>query len=94
MRKKLFLIIEPVDGVNRLSAIYDFIMMSTIIISVIPLAFKETNIIFPWIDYIVNVYSLFVLKIFSQEWISNDDNISRLANKGLLTLLMQLLKEE
>ena len=70
MRKKLFLIIEPVDGVNRLSAIYDFIMMSTIIISVIPLAFKETNIIFQWIDYItVSIFILdYILRLITADY--------------------------
>jgi len=52
MRKKLFLIIEPVDDDNKLSHIYDIVMMVTIVLSVAPLAFKETNIVFQWIDRI------------------------------------------
>ena len=52
MRKKLYLIISPTNNENKLSNIYDFIMMATIVISLIPLAFKETNVIFQWIDYI------------------------------------------
>ena len=59
MRKKLFLIIEPVNNDNKLSNIYDFIMMVTIVISIVPLAFKETNIVFQWIDYIT--VSIFIL---------------------------------
>ena len=59
MRKKLFSIIEPVDNGNKLSNIYDFIIMATIVISVIPLAFKETNVAFQWIDYIT--VGIFVL---------------------------------
>ena len=35
MRKKLFSIIEPIGDGNKLSNIYDFIMMATIVISVI-----------------------------------------------------------
>ena len=62
MRKKLYSIIEPVDNGSKLSNIYDFIMMATIVISVVPLAFKETNIIFQWIDYIT--VSIFVLDYF------------------------------
>lgn len=62
MRKKLFSIIEPVDNGNKLSNIYDFIMMATIVISVIPLAFKETNVAFQWIDYIT--VGIFVLDYF------------------------------
>ena len=62
MRKKLFLIIEPVNNDNKLSNIYDFVMMVTIVISVVPLAFKETNIVFQWIDYIT--VSIFILDYF------------------------------
>ncbi|MBQ7034985.1 MAG: ion transporter [Clostridia bacterium] len=62
MRKKLFSIIEPVDNGNKLSNIYDFIMMTTIVISVVPLAFKETNTVFLWIDYIT--VSIFILDYF------------------------------
>ena len=59
MRKKLFSVIEPVDNGSKLSNIYDFIMMATIVISVVPLAFKETNTVFRWIDYIT--VSIFIL---------------------------------
>lgn len=62
MRRKLFTTIEPVDTNSTLSNIYDFIMMATIIISVVPLAFKETNIAFQWIDYIT--VSIFILDYF------------------------------
>ena len=62
MRKKLFSIIESSDKDSKLSDVYNFIMMSTIVISVIPLAFKETNIIFQWIDYIT--VCIFILDYF------------------------------
>ncbi len=62
MRKKLFSTIEPIDGNSKLSNIYDFIMMTTIVISVVPLAFKETNTVFRWIDYIT--VSIFILDYF------------------------------
>ena len=62
MRKKLFSIIEPIGDGNKLSNIYDFIMMATIVISVIPLAFKETNVVFRWIDYVT--VSIFILDYF------------------------------
>lgn len=50
MRKKIYSIIEPMDDGNKLSGIYDFVMMATIIISIFPLAFKETNTVFQWIE--------------------------------------------
>ena len=59
MRKKLYSIIEPDGNDNKASNIYDFIMMTTIVVSIIPLAFKETNALFQWIDYIT--VSIFIL---------------------------------
>ena len=70
MRKKLYSIIEPVDNGTKLSSIYDFIMMATIVISIVPLAFKETNIIFQWIDYItVGIFVLdYILRLFTADY--------------------------
>ncbi len=62
MRRKIFSIIEPVNNGNKLSDIYDFIMMLTIVISVVPLAFKETNTLFQWVDYIT--VAIFILDYF------------------------------
>ncbi|MEE1197761.1 MAG: potassium channel family protein [Acutalibacteraceae bacterium] len=62
MRKKLYYMIEPNDIGNKLSNIYDFFMIATIIISIIPLAFKETNIVFKYIDYIT--IGVFIIDYF------------------------------
>ena len=62
MRKKLFSIIESAENDSKLSNVYDFIMMVTIVVSVVPLAFKETNSIFQWIDYIT--VTVFILDYF------------------------------
>lgn len=62
MRKKLFSIIESAENDSKLSNAYDFIMMVTIVVSVVPLAFKETNTIFQWIDYIT--VTIFILDYF------------------------------
>lgn len=59
MRKKLYEVIEPRNSGSRLSNAYDFVMMLAIVISVVPLAFKETNAVFQWIDYIT--VSIFIL---------------------------------
>lgn len=61
MRKKLYQIIEPAND-NALSKIYDFFMMTVIVISIMPLAFKETNIIFDIIEYIT--VSIFIIDYF------------------------------
>ena len=43
MRKKLFSIIEPDNAGNKLSAIYDIIMMVVVVMGVLPLTFKENH---------------------------------------------------
>ena len=70
MRKKLYSIIEPAGNGTKLSSIYDFIMMATIIISIVPLAFKETNLIFQWLDYItVGIFVLdYILRLFTADY--------------------------
>ena len=62
MRKKLFSIIESAENDSKLSNVYNFIMMAAIVVSVVPLAFKETNAIFQWIDYIT--VTIFILDYF------------------------------
>ena len=59
MRIKIYEIIEPSDDGGKLSSVYDLIMMSTIVISIIPLAFKTDNLFFRWIDYIT--VAIFIL---------------------------------
>lgn len=50
MRQTLYSIIYSNN--NKVSTIYNFIMMITIIISILPLAFKGTNLFFQYVDYI------------------------------------------
>jgi voltage-gated potassium channel len=50
MRKRLFEIIEVARDQDRGSTIYDSLMMCTILISLIPLAFKTSNTAFELID--------------------------------------------
>ena len=51
MRKTLYQIIEPAKD-NILSKVYDFFMMTIILVSIIPLAFKEVNTAFQIIEHI------------------------------------------
>ncbi len=62
MRKRLFEVIELSDGNDRLSRIYDIVMMCAIVISLIPLAFKETNSLFLAVDYVTA--GIFVIDYF------------------------------
>jgi len=50
MRKKIYNIIEVAKPGDYGSRLYDIVMMSTIFLSLIPLAFKETNLLFKSIE--------------------------------------------
>ena len=50
MRKRIYEIIELSKGGDRPSTIYDLFMMAAILISMVPLAFKETNLTFDMIN--------------------------------------------
>ncbi len=52
MRERIYQIIEPSNDDDRASKCYDVLMMITIVVSLVPLAFKGTNTLFQWIDYI------------------------------------------
>lgn len=69
MRKKIFEIIERSQGESKLSNLYDIVMMTTILISIIPLAFKDSNIFFEWIEYIsVSVFILdYILRLVTAD---------------------------
>ena len=59
MRKRIFEIIEVADSKETFSHIYDIIMMITIALSMIPLAFKTESAAFVWIDRIT--VSIFII---------------------------------
>ena len=49
LRRKIYDIIEPQQA-STLSRVYDYLMLVMIIISLIPLAFREENVWFTWFD--------------------------------------------
>lgn len=59
MRKRLYEIIEVSQNNDRLSAVYDIVMMITIVVSIIPLAFKNTYPIFTCADIVTT--ALFII---------------------------------
>ena len=79
MRKRLFEIIELSDGNDRLSGIYDLVMMCVIVISLFPLAFKETNTLFLAVDYITA--GIFVID-YLLRFITADYKLGAAKNKG------------
>lgn len=54
-RERIFEIIELSNENDKISGIYDMIMMCAIIMSLIPLAFKESNALFIAADYITAI---------------------------------------
>ena len=70
MRKKIFDIIETDNESNQFSNVYDIVMMITIIISIIPLAFKQSSIVFEYIDYItVTIFIIdYLLRLLTADY--------------------------
>lgn len=52
MRRKLFDMVEPGEGPDKISSVYDYFMMTVIIASLVPLAFKTSNTVFFILDKI------------------------------------------
>lgn len=70
MRKRLYEIIETAQEDDRLSNIYDIIMMVVIVASLIPLAFKDENPVFYWIDKVAAVIFIvdYILRLVTADF--------------------------
>lgn len=70
MRKRLFEIIETASENDKFSNIYDVFMMIVIVASLIPLAFKNENSVFFWIDKIAVVIFIidYLLRIVTADY--------------------------
>lgn len=70
MRKRIYEIIEVGEDGDCISKIYDFCMMIVIVISLIPLAFKEGNVIFNMIDGITVVIFIidYLLRLITADY--------------------------
>lgn len=68
MRKKIFEVIDAGQE-NTVGKIYDIVMMIAIIASVVPLAFKEENAVFLWIDRVTVVIFIldYLLRLFTAD---------------------------
>ena len=51
-RKRRYEVIEKADGNDKLSSVYDILMIVFIVLSLIPLAFKDDNVLFVVLDKI------------------------------------------
>lgn len=58
-RKRLYRIIEVADESDKVSSLYDVLMMITIVVSIIPLAFKSTNLALTTIDRVTVTIFIF-----------------------------------
>ena len=81
MRERIYQIIEKSDGEDRLSRVYDIFMMTVIVVSLIPLAFKSDNVVF----YIIDKFAMVVFIIdYFLRWITADYKFER---KGAFSFL-------
>ena len=65
MRKRIYEVVEASKENDKLSMIYDWFMMVTIIISIIPLAFHNNTLAFSVIDMItVAIFVIDYLLLF------------------------------
>lgn len=92
MRKRIFEIIEQSDGNSELSRLYDLVMMCVIVISLIPLMFKETNFLFSTIDYITaSIFVIdYLLRFLTADYKSRGtENSAKMNNvRGILVFLI------
>lgn len=77
MRKRLFEIIEKSDGNNKLSSIYDVFMLVIILLSLIPLAFKNFTYSLILIDkFCVSIFILdYILRLITADLKYQDKSI-------------------
>ena len=92
MRKRLFEIIEKSTG-DRASAIYDYAMMAVIIVSLLPLAFKEVTPFLTALDYVtVSIFILdYLLRLFTADLKLQKGPVSFLIYPFTLMALIDLL---
>ena len=93
MRKRLFQIIEVGEENDKLSRVYDFFMMATIIISIIPLWFHEDALIFNIIDKITVVIFIidYIMRLLTADLKLGRGAISFLLYPFSLMALIDLL---
>ncbi len=74
MRKRIFEIIEVSKDDDRVSTLYDIFMLVVIICSLIPLAFKSTNVVFDIIEIIAT--TVFVID-YMLRWFTADYKLDK-----------------
>lgn len=77
MRKRIFEIIETSKDNDKTSSIYDAIMLFAIIISIIPLGFKNSPHVFFYTDIITTALFIidYLLRLFTADYKLNDTSV-------------------
>lgn len=85
MRKRLFEIIELSKDNDKLSGIYDSFMLCVIVASLIPLAFKNTNNLFLFVERIATV--IFIMD-YGLRLLTADYKINKGSGGGIIPFLI------
>lgn len=81
MRKRLYEIIEVARDGDIVSMVYDSLMLCAIVVSIIPLAFKTTNVVFHYMDAITTV--IFIID-YAFRWMTADYKMNNGALKAFV----------
>ena len=78
MRNRIYNIIDAEQENDRLENFYNFFMMIVIFISLIPLAFKNENVVFYWIDKVSVVIFIidYILRLITADYKLNKKALS------------------
>lgn len=81
MRKRIYEIIEVSKDNDKVSMAYDILMMVAIVISIIPLAFKNTNTLFHYVDIITATLFIadYILRLCTADY--------KLGKKGVISFI-------
>lgn len=88
MRKKIYTIISASDGSNKTSTAYDLFMILTIVASIVPIAFKQSNHVFIIIDRVCAV--IFILD-YLLRWLTADFHFQKMAPLSFLRYPFSLM---
>ena len=81
MRKRIYEIIEVSKDNDRVSMSYDILMMISIVVSIIPLAFKTTNTLFRCIDIVTAILFIidYILRLCTADY--------KLGNQSIMSFI-------
>ena len=70
MRKRIYEIIEVSNDNDRISMVYDILMMCSIFISILPLAFKNSNTFFHIVDIVTAIIFIidYILRLMTADY--------------------------